>query len=253
MIFCSKLIRPVLMTFALVSGMTLCAQVRVSPQGGMNRFQDSLLQHHDSLQLALPKDLPVIVSYEFRLNRRGLIREIMLRDQYSLNLKTDRILKDALKSRQWKHLTRKERKSLCTVVFWFKPVNIAADSTGRDSVLISQNDQAHYDDMYILKMWNQEARYPGGEQAFISLIVQQFNFPDECRKKNHEGYVKMRFSIRPDGSIAQILTMEESAGCPAFKKSIEELIKISEPWIPAVKDGVLVTAWRELPVKISAE
>lgn len=252
--FCSALSRPFFLICALLSGMILSAQVRVSPQGGMNRFQDSLLQHHDSLRLFLDKQFPVIASYEFRLNRKGLIQDIRLTDQFSLSKKADIILRGALKVQKWNHLTRQERKSACTVVFWFKPETAVGDTANRtDSTLISRDVKDENDEEDPRELKNQEARHPGGEQAKINLIIQHLNFPDECRKKSHEGYVQLRFCIKPDGSVAQISVVNESTGCPEFKRSIQEIIKNSEPWIPAVQNGMIITAWRELPVRISVE
>lgn len=178
----------------------------------------------------MDRQFPVIASYEFRLNRKGLIQDIRLTDHFSLSKKADIILRGALKSLKWNHLTRKERKSLCSVVFWFRPGTAAGDTAIRpDSTLISHDVKDENDEEDTRELKNQEARYPGGEQAKINLIIQHLNFPDECRKKSREGYVQFRFCIKPDGSVAQIFVVNESTGCPEFRRSIERSSKIPSP------------------------
>ena len=231
--------------------LSIRAQIKVEPSGGIRRFQDSLYAANDSLKLLIPAGLPVIAVYDFTL-RKNKITEINLTAQRNLKSGADKILKRALLASDWKSVKSKKSEVVYRVVFWFGRLHYSdssalADTARKMPVVIESDD----DDQPMLK--DQMATYPGGEKPFISLIAQSFNYPSRCRDKGISGYVLLRFKINHDGSITNIYVVEETENCPEFTKEAIRVIKLSEPWLPAVKDGVPVAAFRQLPIKLSLQ
>lgn len=231
-----------------IACISLNAQQRVEPSGGMQRFQDSLYAANDSLKLLIPAGLPVVAVYDFTL-RKNKIAEINLTAQRNLKSGADKILKRALLASDWKSVKSKKSEVVYRVVFWFGRLHYSdssalADTARKTPVVIESDD----DDQPMLK--DQMATYPGGEQPFISLIAQSFIYPSRCRDKGISGYVKLKFKVNYDGSITNFVVLEETATCPEFTKEAIRVIKLSEPWLPAIKDGVPIPALRVLPIRL---
>jgi protein TonB len=99
---------------------------------------------------------------------------------------------------------------------------------------------------------DREAMPQGGMNAFYAYIGDNFNYPNRCLKKNIDGYVKLRFTVETDGRIGNITVMEETSNCPEFTQEAVRVLLASPPWIPAMKYGRIIRAYRVIPIRISA-
>lgn len=223
------------------------AQERVWPVQGWLRFQDSLYNANDTLKTLLPKGKPALAYYNFTV-KKGRIQEIELSAQMNIKKATSDILKRALKAQNWKHLGKKTNGKVFQFVFWYGRINHDDTTVRKDTTSASISAQ---DDETETTNVNREAQFPGGQSGFTNHIIQHFEYPKRCRDKEIEGYVQLRFIVNLDGSITRIRAMEESAACPEFTKEAIRVIKLSEPWIPAVQNGEYVRAVRSLPIKMA--
>lgn len=234
---------------AIISILTnvVSAQERVYPAQGWMRFQDSLYNANDTLKTLLPKGKPALAYYNFTI-KKGRIQEIELSAQMNIKKATSDILKRALKAQNWKHLGKKTNGKVFQFVFWYGRINHDDTTVKKDTTSASVSAQ---DDETETTNVNREAQFPGGQSGFINHIIQHFEYPKRCRDKEIEGYVQLRFIVNLDGSITRIRAIEESAACPEFTKEAIRVIKLSEPWIPAVQNGEYVRAVRALPIKMA--
>jgi TonB family protein len=240
-----KFITLLLIHFCVLS---IRAQIKVEPSGGIRRFQDSLLKSNDTLKQQIPENQPVLAFYDLTI-KKGKIQSIALTAQINLKKQSDAILKRALQSRKWNHLGKVNSKQLYRVVFRLGKRYTADSASALDSTvkIQSMEDEEEAE----VKISNREAAFPGGQQAFINHVLQHFEYPERCRKKGISGYVMLKFRVEPDGTISKILATEETEACPEFTKEAIRVIKLSEPWLPAVQDGNFTRAYRMLPLRLS--
>lgn len=129
------------------------------------------------------------------------------------------------------------------LAFMFCPVLKAQDGTPNET-------RMQYDSISIQP--DRDAMPQGGMNAFYAYIGDNFNYPKRCLKKNIDGYVKLRFIVDTAGRIGNITVMEETSNCPEFTQEAVRVLMASPPWIPAMKNGRIVRAYREIPMRISA-
>ncbi|PZR18934.1 MAG: hypothetical protein DI539_15830 [Flavobacterium psychrophilum] len=90
-------------------------------------------------------------------------------------------------------------------------------------------------------------QYPGGIQAFFSYFNKNYSVP-----KMPDGTYKMYFSfvVEKDGSLSNIKCLR---GDETLVDQAIRVIKKSEKWIPAQKDGVAVRASFNIPITINVK
>lgn len=91
-----------------------------------------------------------------------------------------------------------------------------------------------------------EPAYPGGNQALVTLIMQNLRYPKECFEENIQGKVMVRFKVKKNGRIADA----EVTSSPHRLMSDEALriVGLMPDWIPAEKDGKKVESEVVLPI-----
>lgn len=98
-----------------------------------------------------------------------------------------------------------------------------------------------------------QAKFNGGEDAFVNFIIENFEYPERCREENINGYVKLRFVVDKDGRLSNISAIEETKSCPEFTAEAIRVLKRSPRWIPGQVNGQFIKSWREVPIKLSVE
>lgn len=96
----------------------------------------------------------------------------------------------------------------------------------------------------------QAAMFPGGMPALMEYMIKNLRYPEEAQKAKAEATVYLQFSIEADGTIKDIKTI--SKGETPRPDLVLEAIRVvgSMPkWIPAVKNGKMVSSEMMLPVK----
>lgn len=80
-------------------------------------------------------------------------------------------------------------------------------------------------------------------QEFINLHIQ---FPDDARLIGISGKVIAQFEILGDGSLGQIYFIHSPD--PIFSKEVERVMRMAPQFIPAVKNGKMVSSSEHLKV-----
>jgi TonB family protein len=96
-------------------------------------------------------------------------------------------------------------------------------------------------------IYNAERPYfPGGDEACLSWINENINYPKECKELGIQGRVIAKMIVNADGKITDI----EIKRSPDERLSAEaiRLIKAMPDWIPAKKDGKAVESTFNLPI-----
>ncbi|MDP4253708.1 MAG: TonB family protein [Bacteroidota bacterium] len=92
-----------------------------------------------------------------------------------------------------------------------------------------------------------EPEYPGGQAAWIKYLIANARYPQDAAEKKVEGKVMLRFRVDADGSVSDIREIGEDPGHGLGAEAIR-LVKASGKWLPAVKGGKPVVAYKIQPI-----
>lgn len=94
-----------------------------------------------------------------------------------------------------------------------------------------------------------EARYPGGQQAWLQFLQRYLHTPEEL-ETGTKRTVLVRFSVGTDGVISQFAIVQ--SGGEAFDKEVIRVMKKMPRWEPAVQNGHKVAVIFTQPVTFMA-
>ena len=77
----------------------------------------------------------------------------------------------------------------------------------------------------------ENAKFPGGEQAYFKWLSDNIKYPKDCLKEKVEGRVIVNFTIEKDGSITDVKTWKSPHS--SLSKEAERLVKAMPKWKPA--------------------
>lgn len=91
-----------------------------------------------------------------------------------------------------------------------------------------------------------EPRYPGGENAMLSFLGENINYPDSANENGTTGIVYAEFVVDVDGSISNAKILRGiGSGCD---EEVIRCIKLMPRWTPAMLNGKKVRSLFTLPV-----
>lgn len=94
-----------------------------------------------------------------------------------------------------------------------------------------------------------EAKYVGGEEAFIEFVKNNFVYPQTCLENGIMANLEIQFVINKSGTISNIKVVKGSKDCPAMEaEAIRVLALTNRNWIPAFDNGKPVVAYRKVPI-----
>ena len=79
--------------------------------------------------------------------------------------------------------------------------------------------------------FEENAQFPGGEQAYFKWLSDNIKYPKDCLKEKVEGRVIVNFTIEKDGSITDVKTLKSPHS--SLSKEAERLVKAMPKWKPA--------------------
>jgi protein TonB len=91
--------------------------------------------------------------------------------------------------------------------------------------------------------------FPGGEAALVKYLSENVQYPEDEKKKKHEGMVVVSFIVEADGSISHVQTIKGVENAPGLSVEAERVIKAMPAWNPGKLDGKAVRVKMMLPVK----
>jgi len=72
--------------------------------------------------------------------------------------------------------------------------------------------------------------FPGGEKAYKSFIAQNLVYPDEAKKNNIEGQVRLKYGISYKGEVTEVKVLNSVGyGCDEEAVRIVKLLKFDVP------------------------
>lgn len=88
--------------------------------------------------------------------------------------------------------------------------------------------------------------FPGGDEALMSWLSENINYPEDALKKGVEGRVIIRFVIDANGNVtnAEVVKSVDKA----LDDEALRVVRAMPKWTPGKKDGNPVRVWFTLPV-----
>lgn len=122
--------------------------------------------------------------------------------------------------------------------------------------IVAQNksDNATYKNVSNAKENNdgvdQEAKYPGGLDAFIKYISENTKYPKSAKESGISGTVYLEFTISPNGDLKDINVLRGIKGGEALDQEAVRVLKsVPKKWQPAMKDGKAVAVKMTMPLR----
>ena len=98
-------------------------------------------------------------------------------------------------------------------------------------------------------------KFPGGDEALVNYIEQNFKPTPDAIKYAIEGRILISFVVNSDGSITDvkpILPTSRQLGY-GLEEAAAEMIKAMPPWTPGMQRNKKVAVRYTLPIKVTAE
>lgn len=91
------------------------------------------------------------------------------------------------------------------------------------------------------------AKFPGGEDARLKFIETKIKYPQEARKAGIQGVVYVTYVVEKDGSITNIKVLRGIGG--GCDEEAVRVIKAMPSWIPGTQRGEAVRVQFNLPIR----
>ena len=97
--------------------------------------------------------------------------------------------------------------------------------------------------------YNQEAHYPGGEQAFYTYIFSNIQYSDEAKQNKMSGSVLISFDVLTDSTLTNFVILSS----PGFGVD-QEIIRLLKPlkFAPALAAGQVIKQNMMLSIPVRA-
>lgn len=110
--------------------------------------------------------------------------------------------------------------------------------------LIPEEMYEEDDEIYVFV--EQEATFPGGEEALKKYIDDNLQYPELARENNISGVVVIRFVVEKDGSLTHLKILRDIGG--GCGKEALRMVQSMPKWNPAKQSGQVVRSEYTLPV-----
>lgn len=94
-------------------------------------------------------------------------------------------------------------------------------------------------------------QFPGGEMELIKWISDNINYPVIAQEQNIQGRVVLRFVVRPDGSVDDVIIQRSLD--PSCDKEAIRVVKKMPKWIPGKQNGNPVYVYYTLPIQFKLQ
>jgi len=97
--------------------------------------------------------------------------------------------------------------------------------------------------------YNQEAHYPGGEEAFYTYIFSNINYSEDAKQNRVNGSVLISFDVLVDSTLANFVVLSS----PGFGVD-QEIIRLLKPlkFAPALAAGQVIRQNMMLSIPVRA-
>ena len=102
------------------------------------------------------------------------------------------------------------------------------------------------DDDRIFDVVEENAQFPGGDEACMKWLQQHIKYPQICIEQNVQGRVYVGFVVNRDGSIVDVKIIKSPDN--NLSKEAERVVKLMPKWKPAKQGNKTVRSRFNLPV-----
>jgi periplasmic protein TonB len=92
----------------------------------------------------------------------------------------------------------------------------------------------------------QEATYPGGDEAMHAFIRENVKYPEEAVKNKEQGKVYVRFVIEKDGSVSNVRIARGVS--PSLDAEAVRVVQAMPNWYPGLQRGRAVRTNAVIPI-----
>ena len=104
----------------------------------------------------------------------------------------------------------------------------------------------NYDDERIFETVEENAQFPGGDEACMKWLQEHIKYPQICIEQSVQGRVQVSFVVNRDGSIVDVKVLRSPD--PNLSKEAERVVKMMPKWKPAKQNNKTVRSRFNLPV-----
>jgi protein TonB len=101
------------------------------------------------------------------------------------------------------------------------------------------------------KRIEKQPEYPGGTGAMFRFLMENIRYPQKARADKIEGRVIISFTVKTDGSVADVETMRGIGG--GCDEEAIRVVKLMPKWKPGEDQGKRINVAMVLPVKFSLD
>ncbi|MBQ9523753.1 MAG: energy transducer TonB [Bacteroidaceae bacterium] len=134
--------------------------------------------------------------------------------------------------------TEEVNQAITTVVGTGAPTAVVSGPVGP----VVEND----DDDRIFETVEENAQFPGGDEACMKWLQDHIKYPQICIEQNVQGRVQVSFVVNRDGSIVDVKVLRSPD--PNLSKEAERVVKMMPKWKPAKQNNKTVRSRFNLPV-----
>jgi len=98
---------------------------------------------------------------------------------------------------------------------------------------------------------DKQPEYPGGTEAMFGFIMENLRYPQKARESRIEGRVIINFTVKTDGSVADVETMRGIGG--GCDEEAVRVVKLMPKWKPGEDQGKKINVSMILPVKFTLD
>ena len=94
----------------------------------------------------------------------------------------------------------------------------------------------------------QQASFPGGYEEMVKFVRQNMIYPEVAMENDLQGKCYVKFKVKKDGSLSNIIMLRGIVGCPECDKETIRLIKSMPNWIPGIDEETIHDSHYQLPI-----
>lgn len=105
-----------------------------------------------------------------------------------------------------------------------------------------------YSEIGILDIVDDQAEFPGGREAMMRWMQNNFRYPQSAQDSSLQGKCYLKFVVGTDGSITDVKVVKGVPNCPQCDAEAIRVVKAMPKWIPGKNKGVAVRSYFNLPI-----
>lgn len=99
-----------------------------------------------------------------------------------------------------------------------------------------------------------EPDFPGGNAALMQFLTENIHYPESAKAANAEGLVVFSFTVKKDGSLADIRELKtKNVNHPDMVTEARRVIDLMPKWKPAIVDGKITETQYSLPIRFKLD